>query len=55
MILYKTNQNWFSDVSHLARSWTMVRITRSVFAIGVSVATGIASVFTGYTGGLRTH
>jgi putative membrane protein len=35
MILYKTNQNWFSDVSHLARSWTMVRIMRSVFAIGV--------------------
>lgn len=35
MILYKTNQNWFSDVSHLARSWTMVKIMRSVFAIGV--------------------
>lgn len=38
MILYKTNQNWFSDVSHLARSWTMVRIMRSVFAIGVYAA-----------------
>lgn len=38
MILYKTNHNWFSDVSHLARSWTMVRIMRSVFAIGVYTA-----------------
>lgn len=35
MIYYKTNQNWFSDLSHLARSWTMVRILRSVFGIGL--------------------
>lgn len=35
MILYKTNQNWFSDLRHLARSWTMVRIVRSVVAIGI--------------------
>ncbi len=35
MILYKTNQNWFGDLSHLAKSWTMVRIIRSVLAIGV--------------------
>lgn len=34
MIYYKTNKNWFSDVSHLARSWTMVKIIRSVVAIG---------------------
>ena len=35
MIYYKTNDNWFGDVSHLARSWTMVRIMRSVLLIGV--------------------
>lgn len=35
MIYYKTNQNWFGDVRHLARSWTMVRIVRSVLAIGL--------------------
>lgn len=34
MIYYKTNENWFGDVSHLAKSWTMVRIMRSVFGIG---------------------
>jgi len=35
MIYYKTNQNWFGDLSHLARSWTMVRILRSTFGVGV--------------------
>jgi putative membrane protein len=35
MINYKTNSNWFGDIRHLAKSWTMVRITRSVLAIGV--------------------
>lgn len=35
MINYKTNDNWFGDVSHLAKSWTMVRILRSVIAIGI--------------------
>ncbi|HMQ48586.1 MAG TPA: bestrophin family ion channel [Saprospiraceae bacterium] len=35
MIYYKTNDNWFGDVQHLARSWTMVRIMRSVLLIGV--------------------
>ncbi|MEZ4949722.1 MAG: bestrophin family ion channel [Saprospiraceae bacterium] len=35
MIYYKTNQNWFGDVRHLAKSWTMVRIVRSVFLIGI--------------------
>ncbi len=35
MIYYKTNQNWFGDVRHLWKSWTMVRITRSVIAIGI--------------------
>ena len=34
MIYYKTNQNWFNDVRHLGKSWTMVRILRSVIAIG---------------------
>ncbi len=35
MIYYKTNENWFSDVGHLAKSWTMVRIVRSVIGIGL--------------------
>jgi putative membrane protein len=35
MINYKTNQNWFGDIRHLAKSWTMVRISRSVLLIGV--------------------
>ncbi len=35
MIYYKTNQNWFGDVRHLATSWTMVRIVRSVIGLGV--------------------
>ncbi len=34
MIYYKTNGNWFGDLRHLSRSWTMVRIGRSVLAIG---------------------
>jgi len=38
MIYYKTNANWFGDVSHLAKSWTMVRIMRSVLAIGAYTA-----------------
>lgn len=35
MINYKTNGNWFGDMRHLATSWTMVRIMRSVLAIGL--------------------
>ena len=35
MIYYKTNQNWFKDVRHLTKSWTMVRVMRSVAAIGI--------------------
>ena len=38
MIYYKTNDNWFGDLGHLARSWTMVRIMRSVLGIGVYAA-----------------
>ena len=35
MINYKTNDNWFGDIRHLWTSWTMVRIVRSVLAIGL--------------------
>jgi putative membrane protein len=38
MIYYKTNDNWFGDVRHLATSWTMVRIMRSVLVTGVYAA-----------------
>ncbi len=44
MIYYKTNQNWFGDVSHLARSWTMVRIMRSMVVIGVYAAVICVSI-----------
>jgi putative membrane protein len=37
MINYKTNGNWFQDLSHLFTSWTMVKIFRSVLAFGVYV------------------
>ena len=35
MILYKTNDNWFGDVRHLTRSYTMTRILRAVVGLGV--------------------
>lgn len=35
MINYKTNANWFGDMSHLFRSWTMTRIVRATAIIGV--------------------
>ncbi len=35
MIYYKTNTNWFKDLTHLGRSWTMVRIMRSVLCVGL--------------------
>jgi putative membrane protein len=35
MIYYKTNKNWFGDVRHLAKSWTMVKIMRSVLIMAV--------------------
>ena len=35
MINYKTNDNWFGDMRHLASSWTMIRIMRSVAVIGI--------------------
>lgn len=35
MILYKTNDNWFADLGHLTTSYTMTRIIRSVFVLGV--------------------
>ncbi|MTB49336.1 bestrophin family protein [Lewinella sp. W8] len=38
MILYKSNDNWFGDMSHLFRSWTMTKIFRSVIGIGVYAA-----------------
>lgn len=38
MILYKTNDNWFGDISHLFTSWTMTRIVRAVIGIGIYAA-----------------
>jgi putative membrane protein len=38
MILYKTNGNWFGDLAHLRRSYTMERIIRAVLVLGVYAA-----------------
>ena len=38
MILYKTNDNWFGDISHLFTSYTLQRIMRSVLGIGIYAA-----------------
>lgn len=35
MIYYKTNDNWFGDMSHLAKSYVMRRVVRSTIAIGL--------------------
>ena len=35
MIYYKTNDNWFGDMSHLAKSYVMWRVVRSTIAIGL--------------------
>lgn len=48
MILYKTNDNWFGDMSHLFTSWTMQRIVRSVVGIGIYAAIFVWA--TGYFG-----
>jgi len=34
MIVYEPNKHFISDISHLARSWTMVKIMRAVMAMG---------------------
>ncbi|MEO1256214.1 MAG: bestrophin family ion channel, partial [Bacteroidota bacterium] len=38
MINYKVNGNWFRDLAHLSKSWTMVKIVRAVIAFGVYAA-----------------
>jgi putative membrane protein len=38
MINYKTNANWFKDIIHLSRSWTMTRVFRATLLIGVYTA-----------------
>ncbi|MCB0737126.1 MAG: bestrophin family protein [Bacteroidetes bacterium] len=35
MIFYKTNKNFFGDITHLAKSWTMTRVVRSVLMVGL--------------------
>ena len=38
MINYKTNGNWFKDIIHLSRSWTMTRVFRATILIGLYTA-----------------
>ncbi|MDJ1501395.1 bestrophin family protein [Xanthocytophaga agilis] len=42
MIIYETNQNFWRDISHLTRSWTMRRILRG--AAGVAAFTSVFCV-----------
>jgi len=37
MINYKVNGNWFRDIAHLSKSWTMVKIVRAVLGFGIYV------------------
>lgn len=38
MIHYQSNRNFFRDIGHLAKSWTMIKIMRSVLLIGLLTA-----------------
>lgn len=38
MIVYEPNKNFLKDIGHLAKSWTMVKIMRWVFAMGIYAA-----------------
>jgi putative membrane protein len=56
MIYYTTNKNWFADVRHLGRSWTMVRIMRSVSVIGLySLAVSYFVWYFGLLGQIRMN
>lgn len=35
MIVYEPNKNFFRDIGHLTRSWTIQKVIRSAFAIGL--------------------
>ena len=54
MIIYEPNKNWFRDIGNLAKSWTMQKIVRGVFVIGV-IASAICLIM--YYGGVmpRLH
>lgn len=43
MINYKTNGNWFGDILHLSRSWTMTRVFRATLGMGIYTA-GLTAV-----------
>lgn len=38
MIVYEPNKNFLKDISHLAKSWTMTKIMRSVIGVGIYAA-----------------
>lgn len=38
MIIYEPNKNFLKDISHLAKSWTMIKIVRSVLGVGLYAA-----------------
>lgn len=43
MINYKTNGNWFKDIIHLSKSWTMTKVFRATILIGM-YTTGLTIV-----------
>ncbi len=38
MIIYEPNKNWWRDITHLSRSWTLQKIVRSVLIMGALTA-----------------
>lgn len=38
MIVYHSNKNWLKDIGHLYKSWTMTKVMRAVFIIGIYTA-----------------
>jgi len=48
MIVYELNKHFLQDIRHLTRSWTMVKILRSVLAIGLYSALVTAGIHYSY-------
>jgi putative membrane protein len=45
MIVYEPNKHFLSDIGHLAKSWTMVKILRAVFMMGLYTLAVCAAAF----------
>lgn len=57
MIIYEPNKHFLKDIGHLAKSWTMVKIFRSVLIIGtycLLVSLGLTYLYVGEFAGLSS-